>query len=401
MNKCECLQGKVAWTAGAVLLFSVVALGSNGDSRAVAAESDPVRTAQANFGLGGGIGQQGFGQQGGALFGQQGFGQQGFGQQGFGQQGLGQQRFGQQGGPGGRTGGVQGGVFSSSGSTTMASNGVIQLAAFCTDLLSDPPSPSTTFTGGSTAQVALADGRRFTLAEALDTGALRLRGRNDALSPFRSGGLELKLELVNASGLPARVDLPAGAAVTPAGQAAQPLPAGSERLFALAAQHRLSHSNTLQYAVWAARGSTAEEVEQANMVRLPQDEVSQVQDLLDESGIRRTFDASRGAYAKRYAESVKQLGEDAAPVAGTAGLPNGSRVEVAGVRDASGGGLLTVRPAKGGEFFYQANFRSRKDGGLDVTLRNLATGRKIHVLRGYLLVRPKAAAASGTSTQIG
>jgi hypothetical protein len=292
-------------------------------------------------------------------------------------------------------------VFSSSGSTTVASNGVIQLAAFCTDLLSDPPSAATTFTGGSDARVALADGRRFTLAEALDAGAMRLRGRNDALSPFRSGGLELKLELVNASGMPARLDLPAGAAVTPAGQAAQPLPAGSEKLFAVATQHRLSHTNTLQYAVWAARGSTAEEVEQANMVRLPQDELAQVQELLDESGIRRTFDTSRGAYAKRYAESVKQLAEDATPIAGTAGLPNGSRVQVDGVRAADGAGLLTVRPAKGGEFFYQANFRNRKDGGLDVTLRNLATGRKIHVLRGYLLVRPSAQTARRATTPVG
>ncbi|MGV3723584.1 MAG: hypothetical protein ACO1SX_22025, partial [Actinomycetota bacterium] len=239
MNKCECLQGKVVWTAGAVLLFSVVALGSNGERRAHAAENGSVQLAQSNLGLGGGP------------FGQQGFGQQGFGQQRLGQQGL----FGQQGGPGGRPGGsIQGGVFSSSGSTTVASNGVIQLAAFCTDLLSDPPSAATTFTGGSSARVALADGRRFTLAEALDAGAMRLRGRNDALSPFRSGGLELKLELVNASGQPARLDLPAGASVTPAGQAPQPLPAGSEKLFALAAQHRLSRSNTLQYAVWAARG---------------------------------------------------------------------------------------------------------------------------------------------------
>jgi len=390
MNKCEHLRGKVAWTAGAVLLFSVVALSGSTQNHASAAESKPIQLAQA-FGLPGGSG---------GPFGQQGLGQ-GFGQQGVGQ-GFGQQRFGQQGGPGGRPGGgAQGGVFSSSGSTTIAANGVLQLAAFCTDLLSDPPTPTTHFTGGANTLVALADGRRFTLAEALEAGAFRLKGRNDALNPFSAGGLELKLELVNTSGLPARVELAAGTTVTPAGQAPQPLPAGSDRMFALAAQRRLSHSNTLQYAVWAARGSTAEEVEQANMVRLPKDELEQVQELLDESGISREFDTKRGAYARHYAESVKELGEDATPVVGTAGLPNGTRVDVEGVRTTDGTGLVTVRPPKGGEFFYRAAFRNRKDGGLDVTLRNLATGRKVHVLRGYLLVRPAAKTASEPGIRIG
>lgn len=383
MNMRVGVQERVVWTAGAVLLFSALVPG-NGERGSVAAQDGLGRIAQGSFGQG--LGQQGL------------FGQPGGGGQRFGQQGL----LGQQGGPGGRPGGgVQGGVFSSSGTTTLAANGGIQLAAFCTDLLSDPPNAATAFTGGGEARVALADGRRFTLAQALDAGALRLRGRNDALSPFRSGGLELKLELVNASGLPARVDLPAGAAVTPAGQAAQPLPDGAGRMFALAAERRLSHSNTLQYAVWAARGSTAEEVEQANMVRLPEEELTQVQGLLDESGIRRTFDSARGAYARRYSESAKALAANGTPVVGAAGLPNGTRVAVEGVRAPDGSGLLAVRPAKGGEFFYQADFRNRKDGGLDVTLRNLTTGRKIHVLRGYLLVRPQTQAASGAGTRIG
>lgn len=290
---------------------------------------------------------------------------------------------------GGRLGGspsIQGGVFSSNSSGVVAPGRALRIAAFCTDLLSEPPNSGTRFTGGTKARVTLADGRAVTLANALDTGVLLLRGRNESLNPLRPGGLALSLELVNTSPVPVRIDIPAGETVTPAGQSAQPLPPQAEQLFALATEERLTQSNALQYAVWAARGSTAEDVEQANLTRLSAQDRRRVQDLLDASDIQRQFDRERGTSETRYRAAAEALAPSAEPVTGTAQLPSGSTVEVEGLRDPEGTGLLTVRK-EGTAYFYRADFRKRKDGKLDVTLRHLVTGRRIHPYRGYLLVK--------------
>ncbi|MCC2669678.1 MAG: hypothetical protein K0Q72_2149 [Armatimonadetes bacterium] len=282
----------------------------------------------------------------------------------------------------------QGGAFSSNTSMPVAPGRIAQLTAFCTDLLSDPPNAQTRFRGGDRALVTLADGRSMTLASALENGVVGLRGRNETLNPLRSGGLALTLELVNTAPVPVRIQIPAGEAVTPAGQAAQPLPAGSDRLFAAAAAEGLEGSNTVQYAVWAARGSTAEDVEQANMMQLPRQELTRVQQLLQESGISRKFDRERGAGASRFAAAAKELGEEALPVEGATTFPGGAKAEVEGVRAADGSGVLKVSPERGGEFYYRADFKPRKDGRLDVTLRHLTTGRRIQPYRGYVIVRP-------------
>lgn len=282
---------------------------------------------------------------------------------------------------------IQGGVFSSNSSGVVAPGRTLKLAAFCTDLLSEPPDSTTRFRGGEKARITLADGRALSLAGALESGLVTMRGRNEALNPFRPGGLALSLELVNTSAVPVRVDIPAGEAVTPVGQAEQPLPPNADRLFAVADEARLTQSNTLQYAVWAARGSTAEEVEQANMTQLPTPETRRVQELLDASGIERKFERERGAYAAKYRAAREKLGAEAEELNGSASLPGGGSVEVAGLRDAEGSGLITVR-REGGEFFYRAEFRNRKDGKVDVTLKHLVTGRRIHPFRGYLLVKP-------------
>jgi len=360
----------VAWGVGALLTAS----GSSTPAAAQVAGGSPLSVAQ------------GFGSPFG---GQQNFGQQGFGQQGFGQQGRpsGQNPF--QSGRSGVIGsqGIQGGVFSSNSSGVVASGRSLRLAAFCTDLLSEPPDTNTRFRGGDKARVTLADGRTVTLASALDSGLVVMRGRNESLNPLRAGGLALSLELVNTSPTPVRIDVPAGEAVTPAGQADQRLPREADALFALAAEARLSQSNTLQYAVWAARGSTAEEVEQANMTRLPAQEGEQVQELLDASGIERKFDRERGASAARFRAATEKLGDEAEPLSGTASLPSGGKAEVEGVRSHDGTGLVAVHK-DGGKYFYRAEFRNRKDGKLDVTLKHLVTGRRIHPFRGYLLVKP-------------
>jgi hypothetical protein len=285
--------------------------------------------------------------------------------------------------------GIQGGAFSSNSSGVVAPGRTMKLAAFCTDLLSEPPNSATRFRGGERSRITLADGRTLSLASALENGLVTMRGRNEALNPLRPGGLALSLEVVNTSPVPVRVDIPAGETVTPVGQAEQPLPSNADRLFTLAAEARLTQSNTLQYAVWAARGSTVEEVEQANMTQLPAPETRRVQELLDASGIERKFERERGAYAAKYRAVREKLSADAKELSGSASLPGGGNVEVAGLRDAAGSGLITVH-REGGEFFYRAEFRNRKDGKVDVTLKHLVTGRRIHPFRGYLLVKPAA-----------
>lgn len=323
---------------------------------------------------------------------------QGFGQgMGFGQglgQGVGQsfgQGFGQRGGgmfP--QVGGQQGGVFPTGGTFSLAPGRTTKLMAFCTDLLSEPPDGTTRFRGGKGAQVALADGTVLPLDQALSSGQVALNGKEDTFDPFRrAGSLALDLYLTNTSPLPARVILPTGTAVAPRNGAEQPLPAGSERLFALAKTRFLSRSNTMQFAVWAARGSTAEEVEQTQMVRLSQGEVKRVQDLLDQSGIRQTFDRNRGLYADRYDTGIKSLGEKTEPVEGTAFLATGTKAAIAGVRNADGKGYVTIKPLKkGGEYFYQAEFEDRKDGRVAVKLIHLATGRPARANQGRLLLTP-------------
>lgn len=294
--------------------------------------------------------------------------------------------------PGGGPGGRQGGVFGSSGSQVLASNAEVRLAAFCTDLLSDPPDGTTRFTGGGTTLVAFADGRQMPLSEALAGNLLSLRGHDDSFDPVRrDGSLALDLFLANHSGMPVRLSFTAGTAVTPSGQSAQAFPPGSERLFALAEARRLSRSNTLQYAVWAARGSTAEEVEQANLIKLPAMEIGRVQSLLTDSGLRRDFDRNRGLYEARYEEAVEKLGSRGTPVTGSTVVPLGGRAAVEGVRTAEGKGYVTIRVLQSrARFFYAAQFSDGKNGRTRVKLLHLVTGKPVRVAGESLELRSGA-----------
>ena len=308
-----------------------------------------------------------------------------FGQQGFGQQGFGQ--------PGGTSfsqfPGRQGGAFTGGGFFTLAPGQTVQLAAACTDLLAEPPDATTRFNGGGDARVALADGSVTTLAAAMQSGVLAVRGRSDSFDPIRrDGSLLLDLYLANASPIPLQVALRPGTTVTPSGQPEQPLPQ-AERLFALAARKGFSRSNTVQYAVWAARGNSAEEVEQTNMLRLHGEEIAHVQNLLDGSGVERKFERDRGVYAARYQAVLDRLPQEREAVRGTTFLLNGYKASVEGVRTADGKGAVTVKPlrANGGEFFYAAEFKDRKDGRVDVKLIHLATGRPLRANRGSLVLK--------------
>jgi hypothetical protein len=302
-------------------------------------------------------------------------------------------RFQGQGGPGGR----QGGVFGSAGQQILASAGTIRMAAFCTDLLSDPPDGTTRFTGGGDGTlVALADGRKMGLGQALASNILTLRGHDDSFDPVRrDGSLALDVFLTNNSGMPVRLSLAAGTAVTPSGQAAQALPQGADRLFEVAAERRLNTTNTMQYAVWAARGSSAEEVEQANMIKLPGMEVGRVQSLLNESGIRKDFDRNRGLAEAKYEEAVEKLGDNVQPVSGVTSVPLGGKATVDGVRTADGKGFVTVKVLQSrARFFYAAQFSAAKEGRTKVKLIHLATGKPIHAMGGEITMQGQTGAQS-------
>jgi len=293
--------------------------------------------------------------------------------------------------PGGGPGGRQGGFFSQGGFERLASGQTVRLAAFCTDLMADPPDAGTRFAGGDGTLVAFGDAEPVPLAAALKSGRLTLRGRDDSFDPVRrDGSLALDLYLTNQSGLPARVSLAPGTAVTPEGQGAQALPAGADRLVTLANHRGLARANTMQFAVWAARGSTVEDVEQTNMLKLPTMEVNRVQSLLRDAGLRQQFERNRGLYAIRYEDLAANL-PGATPVQAATSVPLGGRATVTGLRGADGKGLVTVKVHQSrGEFFYRAEFTQGKDGRTRAKLFHLMTGRPIRVGGGELRLGPAA-----------
>lgn len=285
----------------------------------------------------------------------------------------------------------QGGTFPRGGVFSLAPEQTVQLTAFCTELSGDAPDAATRFVGGSTGRVALADGGTGTLAQAIQAGIVAIRGRDNSFDPVRRvGSLALDLYLGNTSERPVTVSIPAGAQVTPTGQPAQPLPPGADRLFSLAARKGLTGSNTLQFAVWAARGSTAEEVEQTQMLQLPRSEIEKVQGLLDASEIHAVFDTNRGIHAVRFDEGVEKLGKAGSEIDGSALLLNGTRASVEAVRGPDGKGFVRVKPERRpGEFYYAARFTDRQEGRISVKLFHLTTGRPVRANRGVLLLYPE------------
>jgi hypothetical protein len=382
------------------------ALGAGGLMAGAFAETTgqaPVQLAQGGFGFGQGLGQ-GFGQGQGFGFGQGfpgGGGIQGGAFPGgggsFNRGGIG---FG--GGVGNSFGsGLRGGsTFFGAGPAQGSSGGrlfdgvglaagqVVTLTAFCTELFADAPTAATRFTGGQQARVAARDGSLVSLDQALEAGLLAVRGTNHAFRPL-GGGLALQLQLVNTSRVPLQIDLQPGTTVTPAGQAPQPLPRGAERLFILARQQGLS-ANLQQFAVWAARGSTAEDVEQTNLVRLKPEEVKTVQGLLDGAGIETEFDRHRGSYERRW-ESLRAKVTDLEDVAGSVMLPGAIKAAIEGLKAKDGTALVRLTPARGGgTFFYGATLKGRKDGKADLRLYHLVTGQPLRVTREAVPLTPRA-----------
>lgn len=294
--------------------------------------------------------------------------------------------------PGGGSGRFQGGGFPGGGTFSMNGGGQTRLAAFCTDLFGDPPTDATLYASATGGSVTFADGSRFTLGDALRRGLAGLTGKSPSFEALRTGGsLLLDLRLVNRTPVPMRVEIPAGTVVTPAGQAGQALPAGAGPVLEAAARRRWTHTNTVQLAMWALGGRTAEDVEQTHMAPVPEKELEKVQALLGEGGQTLRFDRDRGTYARRFSAELAGL-KDASPVTGTAPLVTGS-ARISGAATSEGKGLVKVEPKTGGEYFYRADV-SRSRGKLIVRLRHLVTGRPLASAK-ELVVTPRPVETAG------
>jgi hypothetical protein len=339
--------------------------------------------AQVN---GGQFGQYPGGQFGGGQLG----GQFGGGIGGIGGGGIGGIGGGGIGGIGGGIGGIgggfgrQGGFGMSSLQGTMPPGGTVQIAAYCTDLFLGTPDETTRFAAASDAgEVQLASGDVLGLREALEGGFLVLRGRD----PMRESGLlscALKLVLTNASPQPVRIAIRSGSLFTPVGQSVGPVPEGMDRLLKVKGAARAAGTATMACAVWAARGSTREDVEETLMTSLTSKDAEQVQQLLDLAQIKQSFDRERGAYEKLYRQTLDKM-RDVQEMRGQIAFKVGSVVPIEALKAADGQGVVTLHP-KGASYplRYAATYRSAGPRRLVATLKQPKTGRPLEAFGGEL-----------------
>src|SRR5262249_5173960 len=172
-----------------------------------------------------------------------------------------------------------------------------------------PDSRTTFMVAENTGAVQMPNGQVVSLAQAIQNEVVSLTGADARRGPVSRNPYLLSLELSNRTRGPLRYEIPAGALMTPAGRPSPPLPAGMTDLLAEASSQRLVGSPALQYAIWAARGQTQEDVEQTLMVKPTAKETSRAQSLLEHARIPVTFDRERGAYEKLYDAEVKKLGD--------------------------------------------------------------------------------------------
>lgn len=320
---------------------------------------------------------------GGSGFGQFPGGGNQFGQFPGGPGGIGSGQF-----PGGGPGtGRQGGLALGPGSGLLAAGRSVQIAANCTDLFLSGPAADTLYNVvGDAGLVQLASGPTLTLTQALASGAAVIRGPNGRTDPPNMNPYLITLYLTNLSGAPLRYDVPPGTMFVPRGQGAGTVPAGLDRLVAQARGARLLGKAPLQLAVWAARGSTREDVEQTRLETIADADAKTTQELLDASGIDRAFDRERGAYEKLYTAEAKRLAE-AQAFEGTAHLATGKPVTVEGFRAKDGTGVLALHLVKtSGDFFYRARFQPAGKGKLLARLVQIRSGNPLEANRGEIQV---------------
>jgi len=289
-------------------------------------------------------------------------------------------------------GGQQGGIGRGGFSSIVPPGGSTLIAANCTDLFLATPTSSDRYTiatdGG---QVQLASGEVLPLQQAFEAGVLVLRGaepRRSVLSgtnPFYT----IRFALANPGKSPVRVQVPSAARIVPAGQSGDASEA-LHRVVAEGVKSRLEGTPALACAVWAARGSTREDVEQTMMGIVPAKEITRTQDLLNRAEVKQVFDRDAGAYEKLFDHAAGRI-KDGEEFAGRATLPDRTQVEVEGVRGADGKGVVAVMPVKtDATFFYNATFQA-KQGKVQITLTHLKSGRQLEVHGGVINVTPATA----------
>ncbi len=348
------------------------------------------------FGQGSGSGRQGgglsgggsgFGNSGGLPGGGSGFGNSGspFGGGGF-SSGSGFGPFGGS-GRGGSAPGSAGRGDGGIGGFAMAPGQSVELAAACTDLFLEAPDATTRMEGGAGSEVFLSSGDVVGLDRALASEMLVLTGTPRSATLFGPSSPLLKLRLTNASQQRLAVRVLPGTHVIPQGQSTSRLSGDAAKLFTLARDQKLP-DRVLQQAVWAARGSSLEDVEQTQITRVAPKDAERVQQLLDEAGLKLKFDRGRSEYVRRYEDAQDAISTKSAPaeVRGSAFLQDGSKVAIEGMRAADGNGVVTLKPQRReGEFRYRAEFTSRKDGRLGVKLFHLVTGAPLPAQKSLLV----------------
>jgi hypothetical protein len=330
------------------------------------------------FGGGGGFGGGQFGGRGGFGGGQFGGGG-GFGG-GFPGGGGG---FGGGGGLGGRQGGFGGG-----GSGIINPGGAFMVSASCTDLFLKGPDETTRYSAAADAgQVELADGSSGTLQAALNQGLLILRGGNHQMEPSRRNPFLLDLFLVNPGPAAVRVSVKSGAMFTPVGQSAGTVPPEMEKLATVKDAWKQFGRAPFACAVWAARGSTREDVEQALMVSVPAKDIAATQQLLDEAGLPQKFDRDPGSYEKIYQQKAEQL-KAMDSVEGSTSFSLGTMATVEGLRNEDGKGVVALHPKKSSQVYrYAATFKDVGRHKLIATLAHLKTGGPVDAHGGEIVIQ--------------
>ncbi|MBI3912480.1 MAG: hypothetical protein HY320_16285 [Armatimonadetes bacterium] len=297
------------------------------------------------------------------------------------------------GGPGFRSGQTpfQGGFLGSNTQGILLPGGAAISLAYCTDLFASPPDQTARYAPPADAgRVLLASGMGFSLPEAVQARVLIARGPGPMEQLPRDGWGALHILWVNQSHEPVALNVGAGILLTPEG--ASPMPAPHlPLLLSAAARLGIAASNVTQYAIWAARGATREDIEQTRLTVLSDEEVDLANRLLNVAGLTAAADSNQGEYARLYRVAEQMMGDSGQAFTGRALLNDGTPVRVMGKRDAEGDALLTLVPKGGGtRFLMGARLSPHKDGRWRARLVHLKTGRRLSGNYGSLIITPDA-----------
>jgi len=218
----------------------------------------------------------------------------------------------------------------------------------------------------------------------------------------RDGWGALRILWVNTARQPLHLRLRAGTLVSPRGEP----PRAASHLIGVVASARqlgIEASQVTQYAIWAVRGATREDIEQTRLVPISDEQAAIVQRLITAAGSGQRFDRSAGEYARLYQAAERMAGEKPLPVRGTALLDDGARVRIAGIRDRYGKAILTLTPTQGPErtYYTGALLTRRQDGRWRARLVHLKTGGPHSGNRGEIVFVPASESAPAPKPSAG